>query len=191
MLFLDTLVRMGKPLLTSLNRAVLSMGKVSGCKKLTEGSLQRKIEKEIVKLDLKKNDMEMMMTSIKVCLAFFFLFSLCVCVLKKASTLTFSYGAVNPNVTAACWFMGTGNWDRLENNILGKKNQHQSAPFRSVSLFLFLLLLETSDLLEPSRPGAKIKGPSEGNQNMQPKCCTQHKRNCYCAVLSLYRCVSF
>lgn len=72
-----------------------------------------------------------------------------------------------------------------------KKNQHQSAPFRAVSLFLFLLLLETSDLLEPSRPGAKIKGSSEGNQNMQPKCCTQHKHNCYCAVLSLYQCVSF
>lgn len=186
------LVRMGKPLLTSLNRAVLSMGKVSSCKKLTEGSLQRKIEKEIVKLDLKKMIWKWWWLLLKsVLLFFFFLFSLCVCVLKKASTLTFSYGAVNPNVTAACWFMGTGNWDRLENNILGKKNQHQSAPFRAVSLFLFLLLLETSDLLEPSRPGAKIKGPSEGNQNMQPKCCTQHKRNCYCAVLSLYQCVSF
>lgn len=36
-------------------------------------------------------------------------------------------------------------------------------------LFLFLLLSETSDLLQPSRPGAKIKGPSEGNQNTQTK----------------------
>lgn len=180
-------------MLTSLNRAVLSMGKVSGCKKLTEGSLQRKIEKEIVKLDLKKNDMEMMMTSIKVCLAFFFFsfFFVCMCV-KESKYFNIFLWCSEPKCNSSMLVHGNRKLRQTrKQHPWKKKNQHQSAPFRAVSLFLFLLLLETSDLLEPSRPGAKIKGPSEGNQNMQPKCCTQHKRNCYCAVLSLYQCVSF
>lgn len=55
---------------------------------------------------------------------------------KKASLLTFSYGAVNPNTTATSWFMGTGNWDGLENNILrGKK---KNAAFRAASFFIFI-----------------------------------------------------
>lgn len=39
--------------------------------------------------------------------------------LKEGKPLTFSYGAVNPNTAVTSWFMGTGNRDRLENNILG------------------------------------------------------------------------
>lgn len=50
----------------------------------------------------------------------------------------------------------------------GKKKKKKNAAFRAAS-FLFLLLSETSDLLQPSRLGAKIKGPSEGNQNTQTK----------------------
>lgn len=48
------------------------------------------------------------------------------------------------------------------------ERKKENAAFRAAS-FLFLLLSETSDLLQSRRLGAKIKGPSEGNQNTQTK----------------------
>lgn len=139
MLFLDTLVRMEKPLLTSLNRAVLSMGKVSGCKKLTEGSLQRKIEKEIVKLDLKKNDMEMMMTSIKVCLAFFFsFFFVCMCV-KESKYFNIFLWCSEPKCNSSMLVHGNRKLRQTRKQHPWKKKSTPECSFQG-SFFIFIFI---------------------------------------------------